>query len=62
MFHPYDFPKRPVKFNNRFLRTRSHPDFNDVMIRRGKGEFSIETDLRFEKHLRKMSIGLHRDT
>lgn len=44
-------------YNNRFLsyQTRyGNPDFLYYMLERAKGEFSINTDLAFGKHLKQL--------
>ena len=47
------FPtKNMPSYNRRFMRNHD-PDMNDMCLTRGKGEFSAEAQVNFEKHLKK---------
>lgn len=47
------FPMEPIVFNKRFSRN-TNPDANDYKISRGVGEFSVDTEMNFEKHLKRL--------
>jgi len=52
-FNPFETRKRNPNFNRRF--TGNHdPDFNDLMMRTGRGEHSVHTQLAFEKYLKSL--------
>lgn len=40
-------------FVNKFKRF-NNPDINDIQLCRGRGEFSAETDLMFDRHLNRI--------
>ena len=50
---PEGYTKHYHSFVNKYLY-RHDPDRNDILLERGKGEFSVHTQIEFEKHLSKL--------